>query len=94
MPYVDETVHGKTGWLHIKRAKLERGFQPDLLHVAMQEHGMPFRHDFYNDPRNFAGIGWCDMQVHNDGRRSNAAVDLLLPTSKRPDRMAGTICRS
>ena len=83
VPYVDETVHGKTGWLHIKRAKLERGFHPDLLHVAMQEHGMPFRHDFYNDPRNFAGIGWCDMQVHNDGRRSNAAVDLLLPTLEK-----------
>ncbi|MCA1562380.1 MAG: GMC family oxidoreductase N-terminal domain-containing protein [Acidobacteria bacterium] len=83
VPYVDETVHGKTGWLHIKRAKLERGFHPDLLHVAMQEHGMPFRHDFYNDPKNFAGIGWCDMQVHNDGRRSNAAVDLLLPTLEK-----------
>jgi choline dehydrogenase len=81
--YVDETVHGKTGWLHIKRAKLERGFHPDLLHVAMQEHGMPFRHDFYNDPKNFAGIGWCDMQVHHDGRRSNAATDLLLPTLEK-----------
>ena len=83
VPYVDETVHGKTGWLHIKRAKLERGFHPDLLHVAMQEHGMPFRHDFYNDPKNFAGIGWCDMQVHHDGRRSNAAIDLLLPTLEK-----------
>ena len=83
VPYVDETVHGKAGWLHIKRAKLERGFQPDLLHVAMQEYGMPFRHDFYNDSRNFAGIGWSDMQVHNDGRRSNAAVDLLLPTLEK-----------
>ena len=83
VPYVDETVHGKSGWLHIKRAKLERGFHPDLLHVAMQEHGVPFRHDFYNDPRNFAGIGWCDMQVHHDGRRSNAAVDLLLPTLEK-----------
>ena len=86
--------HGKTGWLHIKRAKLERGFHPDLLHVAMQEYGMPFRHDFYNDPKNFAGIGWTDMQVHNDGRRSNAAVDLLLPTLEKTRRMAGTICRS
>jgi choline dehydrogenase len=83
VPYVDETVHGTNGWLHIKRAKLERGFHPDLLHVAMQEHGMPFRHDFYNDPANFAGIGWTDMQVHHDGRRSNAAVDLLLPTLER-----------
>lgn len=83
VPYVDATVHGKTGWLHIKRAKLERGFHPELLQVAMQEYGMPFRHDFYNDPRNFAGIGWCDMQVHHDGRRSNAAVDLLLPTLQR-----------
>ncbi len=83
VPYVDETVHGKAGWLHIKRAKLERGFQPDLLHVAMQECGMPFRHDFYNDSRNYAGIGWSDMQVHNDGRRSNAAVDLLLPTLEK-----------
>jgi choline dehydrogenase len=83
VPYVDESVHGKSGWLHIKRAKLEKGFHPDLLHVAMQEHGMPFRHDFYNDPRNFAGIGWCDMQVHADGRRSNAAVDLLLPTLEK-----------
>jgi choline dehydrogenase len=80
VPYVDAAVHGRAGWLHIKRAKLEKGFHPDLLHVAMQEHGMPFRHDFYNDPKNFAGIGWCDMQVHHDGRRSNAAVDLLLPT--------------
>ena len=71
--YVDEAVHGKSGWLHIKRAKLERGFHPDLLHVLMQEHGMPFRHDFYNDPNNFAGVGWCDMQAHHDGRRSNAA---------------------
>jgi choline dehydrogenase-like flavoprotein len=83
VPYVDGTVHGKTGWLHIKRAKLEKGFHPDLLHVAMQEHGMPFRHDFYNDPKNFAGIGWCDMQVHHDGRRSNGATDLLLPILER-----------
>lgn len=83
VPHVDESVHGRDGWLHIKRAKLERGFHPDLLHVAMQEHGMPFRHDFYSDPRNCAGIGWCDMQVHQDGRRSNAAVDLLLPTLEK-----------
>ena len=83
VPYVDEAVHGKNGWLHIKRAKLERGFHPDLLHVSMQEYGMPFRHDFYNDPKNFAGIGWCDMQVHHDGRRSNAAIDLLLPTLEK-----------
>jgi choline dehydrogenase-like flavoprotein len=83
VPFVDETVHGKTGWLHIKRAKLERGFHPELLQVAMQEQGMPFRHDFYNDAKNFAGVGWSDMQVHNDGRRSNAAVDLLLPTLEK-----------
>jgi choline dehydrogenase-like flavoprotein len=80
VPFVDESVHGKKGWLHIKRAKLETGFHPGLLHVAMQEMGMPFRHDFYNDAKNFAGIGWCDSQSHADGRRSNAAVDLLLPT--------------
>ncbi|AMY09250.1 Pyridoxine 4-oxidase [Luteitalea pratensis] len=67
VPYVDERVHGRSGWLHIKRAKLERGFHPDFLHVAMQEHGMPFRHDFYNDPNSVAGIGWSDMQVHHDG---------------------------
>ncbi|MBC7837388.1 MAG: GMC family oxidoreductase N-terminal domain-containing protein [Nitrospiraceae bacterium] len=83
VPYIDERVHGKNGWLHIKRAKLEKGFHPDILNVAMQEFGMPFRHDFYNDPKNFAGIGWCDMQVHADGRRSNAAVDLLLPTLEK-----------
>lgn len=80
VPYVDEAVHGKHGWLHIKRSNLERGFHPDLLHVAMQEHGMPFRHDFYDNPTSFAGIGWCDAQTHRDGRRSNAATDLLLPT--------------
>ncbi len=80
VPFVDESVHGKSGWLNIKRARLDKGFHPDLLHVAMQEHGMPFRHDFYNDPTNFAGIGWCDMQAHADGRRSYAAADLLLPT--------------
>jgi choline dehydrogenase len=83
VPHADLRVHGTKGWLHIKRAKLERGFHPDFLHVAMQEHGMPFRHDFYNDPNSIAGIGWCDMQVHHDGRRSNAAVDLLLPTLER-----------
>jgi choline dehydrogenase len=83
VPYVDETVHGKSGWLHIKRAKLERGFHPDLLQVVMQEYGMPFRHDFHNDPRNSAGIGWSDMQVHEDGRRSYAALDLLLPTLEK-----------
>src|SRR5262245_52850379 len=83
VPYADQRVHGRSGWLHIKRAKLERGFHPDFLHVAMQEHGMPFRHDFYNDPNSFVGIGWSDMQVHHDGRRSNAAVDLLLPTLAR-----------
>ena len=83
VPYVDTSVHGKSGWLHIKRARLEKGFHPDLLHMAMQELGAPFRHDFYNDTNNFAGIGWCDMQVHHDGRRSNAAVDLLLPALER-----------
>jgi choline dehydrogenase-like flavoprotein len=85
VPYVDETVHGKTGWLHIKRGKLEKRFHPDLLHVLMQEHGMPFRHDFYNDRHNYSGVGWCDMQVHHDGRRSNAAIDLLLPTLKQTE---------
>ena len=46
------------------------------------------------------GIGWCDMQVHDDGRRSNAAADLLLPTLEKtkatgleqppdPDRQTG-----
>jgi choline dehydrogenase-like flavoprotein len=86
IPYVDDRVHGKKGWLHIKRAKLEKGFHPDFLAVAMQDFGMPFRHDFYDNPNNFSGIGWTDMQVHKDGRRSNAAVDLLLPqleTSKK-----------
>lgn len=76
IPYVDDRVHGKEGWLHLKRAKLEKGFHPDFLSVVMQDFGVPFRHDFYDNPNNFAGIGWTDMQIHNDGRRSNAAVDL------------------
>ena len=44
---------------------------------------MPFRHDFYNDPANYAGVGWTDIQMHPDGRYSNAAVDLLLPTLEK-----------
>ena len=28
IPYVDERVHGNEGWLHLKRAKLEKGFHP------------------------------------------------------------------
>lgn len=83
IPYVDDRVHGKRGWLHLKRAKLEKGFHPDFLSVAMQDFGIPFRHDFWDNPNNFAGIGWTDMQIHNDGRRSNAAVDLLLPTLEK-----------
>jgi choline dehydrogenase len=83
IPYVDERVHGKNGWLHIKRANLEKGFHPELVNVAMRDIGMPFRHDFYNDPANYAGVGWTDMQMHPDGRRSNAAVDLLLPTLEK-----------
>lgn len=91
IPYVDERVHGNKGWLHLKRAKLEKGFHPDFLAVAMQDFGMPFRHDFYDNPNNFAGIGWCDMQVHNDGRRSNAAVDLLLPTLEKSKKGANNL---
>ena len=83
VPYVDQRVHGNTGWLHIKRGKLEKGFHPEFIAVAMQDFGMPFRHDFYDNPANVAGIGWSDMQVHNDGRRSNAAVDLLLPVLEK-----------
>jgi choline dehydrogenase-like flavoprotein len=83
IPYVDDRVHGKKGWLHLKRAKLEKGFHPDFLSVAMQDFGVPFRHDFCDNPNNFAGVGWSDMQVHNDGRRSNAAVDLLLPALEK-----------
>jgi choline dehydrogenase-like flavoprotein len=62
---------------------MEKGFHPDFLRVALQEMGIPFCHDFYSDPKNFAGIGWCDIQVHSDGRRSNGAVDLLLPTLEK-----------
>jgi choline dehydrogenase-like flavoprotein len=91
IPYVDDRVHGKEGWLHLKRAKLEKGFHPDFLVVAMQEFGIPFRHDFYDNPNNFAGIGWCDMQVHNDGRRSNAAVDLLLPLFEKSKKGANNL---
>lgn len=88
IPHVDQRAHGYEGWLHLKRGKLEKGFHPALLAVAMQDFGMPFRHDFASDPHDVAGIGWCDMQIHNDGRRSNAAVDLLLPMLERSQRGA------
>ncbi len=46
IPYVDERVHGNAGWLHLKRGKLEKGFHPNFLAVAMQDLGMPFRPRF------------------------------------------------
>ena len=33
IPYVDERVHGRNGWLHLKRANLEKGFHPELVNV-------------------------------------------------------------
>jgi len=83
VPFADERVHGKKGWLHIKHGKLEKGFHMDLIQIAIEEFGMPMRYDFYNDPKNFSGIGWTDMQIHKDGTRSYAAIDLLLPVYKR-----------
>ncbi len=91
IPFIDDRIHGKKGWLHLKRGKLEKGFHPELLAVAMGDMGMPFRNDFYDNPSSFAGIGWTDMQMHNDGRRSNAAVDLLLPTLEKSKKGANNL---
>ncbi len=57
--------------------KLERGFHPDLIQTAVEEFGIPFRSDFYDNPQNFAGIGQTDIQVNKDGTRSYAAINLL-----------------
>jgi len=83
IPYANEKVHGKSGWLHIKHGKLERGFHPDLIQAAMEEYGIPFRADFYDNPQNFSGIGQTDIQVNKDGTRSYAAVNLLKRVYKK-----------
>lgn len=82
-PGVDERFHGKDGWLQIKNGKLEPGFHSDLIFTCRNEFGIPIRHELSGDPYTISGLGWTDMQVHEDGRRSWAGKDLLLPTQKR-----------
>jgi len=79
VPNAKREAHGQEGWLHIKHAKLTDDFQHELIDAVKDKTGARFREDFYDDPSDYSGIGYFDMQVHNDGRRSYVATDLLLP---------------
>ncbi|MBP6986608.1 MAG: GMC family oxidoreductase N-terminal domain-containing protein [Alphaproteobacteria bacterium] len=79
VPKAKKEAHGQTGWLHIKQGKMREKFHHDYVAVAQEKFGAKFRDDFYDDPNDFSGIGLHDTQVHNDGRRSFVATDLLLP---------------
>lgn len=79
VPKAKKEAHGQDGWLHIKQGKMREQFHHDYIAVAQEKFGAKYRDDFYDDPNDFSGIGPHDTQVHNDGRRSYAATDLLLP---------------
>jgi choline dehydrogenase-like flavoprotein len=80
VPNAKVEAHGQDGWLHVKHGKLTEEFQYELIEVVQRQTGASFREDFYDNPSDYSGIGYFDMQVHNDGRRSYVATDLLLPT--------------
>ncbi len=82
VPKSNKEAHGQKGWLHIKQGKLREKFHHDMIAVAKDKFGAKYRDDFYDDPNDFSGIGPHDTQVHNDGRRSYVAIDLLLPRYK------------
>lgn len=79
VPEANKEAHGQNGWLHIKHCKIREEFQEHLIKAAEEKFGAEYREDFYDDPSDMSGIGMHDTQVHNDGRRSYVATDLLLP---------------
>jgi len=79
VPKAKKKAHGQKGWLHIKQAKIREEFQHEMIKAAKEKFGAEYRDDFYDNPKDFSGIGPHDTQVHNDGRRSYAAIDLMLP---------------
>lgn len=83
VPGADESVHGKEGWLHIKHGKLEEGYHDEFIRSTTANLDVSFRTDLYDDPKNLYGIYRTDTQMHNDGRRSYVATDLILPTYER-----------
>ncbi|MBS0629412.1 MAG: GMC family oxidoreductase N-terminal domain-containing protein [Verrucomicrobia bacterium] len=82
VPKSKKEAHGQKGWLHIKQAKIREEFHSDLIKAAKEKFGAAYRDDFYDNPNDMSGIGMHDTQVHNDGRRSYVATDLLLPRYK------------
>jgi choline dehydrogenase len=79
VPNSKKEAHGQDGWLHIKHGQITEEAQHELIDVIKKETGAKWREDFYDDPDDYSGVGYFDMQVHNDGRRSYVATDLLIP---------------
>ena len=79
---VETQFRGKSGWLDVTK------FQPEALEIdiikAAMDMGLPYIQDTNGDPQNIAGVSqWDNCINRTTGRRSYAAVDLLLPIMKK-----------
>lgn len=83
VPHANPHIHGKDGWLQIRRAGHPR---QDLLGVIadtiVSEFDVPLRSD-PADPEQVSGVHFAEEQVGLDGQRSYAYRDLLEPMMKK-----------
>lgn len=79
VPFADTRFHGQDGWLQVKQFKMTSTLQQNLIFATNQTTGAPIRYDFSGDKHNVAGVGFNDIQINNNGKRSYAFKDLLAP---------------
>lgn len=76
--FANTNVHGYKGWLNIKPSTVKAPLHEDLIYVAQEVTGAPIRSDM-SDPSQSDGVGIVEVQITNEGKRSSAFADLLVP---------------
>ena len=83
LPTPEPHYHGTTGWLQITPGSSESPIYQDFIKAAKKVTGAPFRKDPSGNPKNADGISKTNVQVTNDGKRSSAFENLLVPQIAR-----------
>jgi choline dehydrogenase-like flavoprotein len=79
VPSADTNFHGSNGWLQIKRHIPKSPFHMDFIHAATEITQAPFQNDMSGNPNNADGVGFIELQITPEGKRSSAFDNLLIP---------------
>ncbi|AYV82541.1 MAG: glucose-methanol-choline oxidoreductase [Hyperionvirus sp.] len=81
--YNTSNDHGHDGWLQLKPCNVTSPVQKDFIFAANKLFSAPIRYDFASNRHDVAGVGLGNIQIDQNGLRSNSFSGLLKPLLKR-----------